>query len=102
MGWETPTKINLIAIVGATQKKYVCIILCFLHVNLSHFSTFLAESVCNRRTVLLIIPSIFVTASILAVVGFIVFAYNTVNGCDPLANHEIATGNEVRTLYFRL
>ncbi|KAK2187093.1 hypothetical protein NP493_179g01046 [Ridgeia piscesae] len=48
-----------------------------------------------RRTVLLIIPSIFVTASILAVVGFIVFAYNTVNGCDPLANHEITTGNEL-------
>ncbi|KAK2187092.1 hypothetical protein NP493_179g01050 [Ridgeia piscesae] len=47
------------------------------------------------KTVLLIIPSIFVTASIIAVVGFIVFAYNTVIGCDPLANHEIATGNEL-------
>ena len=70
--------------------------------NLSHVSTLLVESVCNRRTVLLIIPSLFVTASIMAVVGFIVFAYNTVIGCDPLANHEIATGNEVPTLYFRL
>ncbi|KAI0207882.1 Sodium-dependent multivitamin transporter [Lamellibrachia satsuma] len=48
-----------------------------------------------RKTVLWIIPPIFITMSIAAVTGFVVFAYYTVIGCDPLANHQIATGNEL-------
>ena len=29
--------------------------------------------------------------------GFMIFAYYTDVGCDPLANHAIANGNEVRS-----
>ena len=43
----------------------------------------------------MIIPGA-ITVAIACFPGFIIFAYYTDVGCDPLANHEIANGNEVR------
>ena len=37
-----------------------------------------------------------ITATIASFPGFMIFAYYTDVGCDPLANHEITNRNEVR------
>ena len=43
----------------------------------------------------MIIPVV-ITASIACFPGFMIYAYYTDVGCDPLENHDIANGNEVR------
>jgi len=42
-----------------------------------------------------VIPTLALSVCIACLMGYVVFAYYTAIGCDPLANHDVNTRNEV-------
>ena len=58
--------------------------------------------VWHFRSVLSVIPGVFILTTLACFSGLVVFAYYASIGCDPLANGDLSNPNQVLASFFKL